>query len=375
MNNFDASAHANQIRGNDGTSRFVTQQRHESGSKLLKRDWDFSNHERFEDRFGNLVRMVHYVDDKVTDGPDGAPAVVKFEDSGGRTEKRYRDGVLHDGSGPYPSIARFRADGSQFSEERGYYKDTGHNRKFVPHDSSDGQPGSVKTWEDRRQISRMQHGVRVSLDPTKPAHTVIKLDGSRQEDFHDNYGQRQDPAPGMPAVIGYHPNGSISYTGHYDRGIALNGPRGVHQEVFAEDGTLKSTHEVVYEDLERYGYREPEYRSNYYSSPRPADEMLNGKLTDPEILDRIDENNQVTVRVKVPLAKQKSDSYLLAAGIYQSGFKQVSVALAPIKRNRTTFDVVLDATEIVERWAGPDLFGEGVSNPYWTARLAEKRSE
>lgn len=86
MNTFDASSHANRIRGNDGTGRFARQQDFESATDLACAEPDFSQHERFEDADGNLLRLVHYVDGKVTDGPGGSPAVVKYNDNGVRDQ-------------------------------------------------------------------------------------------------------------------------------------------------------------------------------------------------------------------------------------------------------------------------------------------------
>lgn len=88
-----------------------------------------------------------------------------------------------------------------------------------------------------------------------------------------------------------------------------------------------------------------------------------------EVVDRVDENGQLTVRVRVPLAKQRG-SLLGATGIFD--LDEVSAVKVDTPRNRTVFDVTCDATKVISTWEDLTEDKHFVSN-YWRTVLKEKR--
>lgn len=361
MSTFDAAGHANKIRGND-RGRFATQQRSESTEALLAGSrWDLSGHEEFLDE-GRLAKLVHFNGVKPTDGPDGSPAVIIFHEDGRRIEKRYSDGVLHDGSGEHPSIARYTSEGVLYNLERGYRGARG----FVEHTPSDGQPSRDHTWSNGvRDVHYCQHGRRVDPSPGVPGSERHTAEGISTYYHHDSSGGQHERNPGEPASFAYYPDGSPYAHSYRSHGKPVNGPLGVHEEVFHPDGSVKSIHEVYFNENESgYSAYTPNFRAAYYAPPRPADaEITRDKpLSHAEITDRMDSNGHFTVRVRIPLAKQLGASSLLAVASLK-GFTELGSSKAPISRNRTIFDVQCDANALIETWAEGSF-----EDRYWAAK-------
>lgn len=129
------------------------------------------------DEDGNLTKQVRLEDCKPNDAPDGTAAVILY-DRRGTTEKHYRKGLLHDGSGDTPSTFYTRTDGKTVLS-RGYRR---RNSWMMEQDSPDGQPA------------------RVAAEP----------DGKKETTWMAS-GFPQDPAPGMPAIITELPDGSVEH--------------------------------------------------------------------------------------------------------------------------------------------------------------------
>lgn len=362
MTTFDAAIHANKIRGND-RGRFATQQRSESTESLLAGSrWDLSGHEEFLDE-GRLAKLVHFNGVKPTDGPDGSPAVIIFHEDGSRTEKRYTDGVMHDGSGEHPSIARYNSEGTLRSLLRGYRG----ARYFVEHTPPDGQPSRDHTWSNGvRDIHYCQHGHRVDPSPGVAGSERHTAEGISVYYHHNAKGEQHASAPGEPAVFSYGPDASLRTVGYYENGKMVNGPHGMFSEHFRSDGSIEQISRVTYEDD---GYRNrPVFSTEHYDSPRSASAEITAEqpLSPAEIVDRISPTGEVKLCVRIPLAKQRGTSMLAAAGINQ-GLTEIIAVKVATPRNRTVFTVTADAKPLLDSWAAGDEFDQ-----YWSAKAAAR---
>lgn len=133
------------------------------------RDW--------ADEDGHLTKQVRLEDGKPSDAPDGTAAVILYKRLG-TTEKHYRNGILHDGSGDTPSTFYTQSDGKTVLT-RSYRR---RNSWILEQDSPDGQPARVDTEPDGKKVTTWMAS-----------------------------GMSQDPAPGTPAIITEFPDGSVEH--------------------------------------------------------------------------------------------------------------------------------------------------------------------
>lgn len=165
----------------------------------------------YEDTFddaGNLILQVRLENGKPDDAPDGTPAIIRYStDPQGATHASfYKGGMLHDGSGDKPSELLTWPSG-RTEVRRGFRRP--HQGRFIPQDSPDGQPASVKTSAEGTIITgHYSNGALQDPAPRTPARVEVRPDGTRIEQ-HAPFGQMADLPDGTPSELHYGPAGNL----------------------------------------------------------------------------------------------------------------------------------------------------------------------
>lgn len=193
---------------------------------------------------GHLVKQVRFNGAKPDDAPDGTAAVILYT-KGGTTEAFYRNGVLHDGSGHFPS-RRYTTVKGKTVTTRGYRD---RHRSMTDQDSPDGQPamvvahevGEPNEWEPadgRIETHWMTAGHRQDPAPGVPAVTVEMLDGGLRH-RHYPLGRMSDLPDGTPAEQIWNASGQLVAQARYYDGFLFDGDDGEPAvRRWRDDGTL-----------------------------------------------------------------------------------------------------------------------------------------
>ena len=197
------------------------------------------------DEAGYLVVQVRLENGKPNDAPDGTPAIIRYStDPQGATRVTfYINGVMHDGSGDKPTEMLTWPSG-RTEVRRGFRKP--HQGGFIPQDSPDGQPASVKTSAEGTVVTgHYAHGVLQDPAPRIPARVEVRADGTRIEQ-HSPFGQMEDLPDGTPSEHHYGPAGNLTAEIRRHGGNGWDSDYGDPSERrYRDDGT-------VYKEVYRY---------------------------------------------------------------------------------------------------------------------------
>ena len=197
------------------------------------------------DEDGHLTKQVRFDGVRPDDAPDGTAAVIIYGKRS-TTEKHYRDGIQHDGSGDTPSQLYTSVDG-RVETSRGYRKT--RTSRFIDQDSPDGQPAKVivhaETHPDWRQppegsveTTWMANGHRQDPGPGVPALTVAMPDGGTRS-LHFPFGSQSDLDDGTPAEQHRNKDGQLIYQARFYDGFGFDGDDGEPAvRIWREDGSI-----------------------------------------------------------------------------------------------------------------------------------------
>jgi hypothetical protein len=190
------------------------------------------------DEAGNLVLQVRLENGRPNDAPDGTPAIIRYSTypQGATRASFYTNGTLHDGSGDKPSELITWPSG-RTEVRRGFRKP--HQGSFIPQDSPDGQPASVKTSAEGTVITgHYSAGVLQNPAPRVPARVEVRADGTRIEQ-HAPFGQLADLPDGTPSEHHYGPAGNLTAELRRHGGYGWDSDYGDPSERrYRDDGTV-----------------------------------------------------------------------------------------------------------------------------------------
>lgn len=188
------------------------------------------------DEDGHLVKQVRFDGVKPNDAPDGTAAVILYRESL-TSERFYRNGVVHDGSGEAPTRRVTKTDGT-ISVYRGVRVP---HRDVWEQESPDGQPSRVEISPDGElKTVWMASGHYQDPAPGVPAVTVKKADGSVVH-VHTPYGVAQDLDDGTPAQREWNKDGQLVLEVRHYSGFVMDADDGIPAiREFYPDGTLKA---------------------------------------------------------------------------------------------------------------------------------------